>query len=182
MKATFSTDTRHLALVGQSETELQRLPQAKNLEAMQQRINRRVLHDQFKAHPHLRITRTSSQAFSMLVITPADGKREIDAAELVRQLQHWYPEGVHLAQAMPSAAMHSSKSSIQIDIGSADPRLFFARLQLCANKLDPSGESLLVSDFPQSDFIDFLYYQASREIHDDFLEQLPGFESLLTAG
>ena len=49
-------------------------------------------------------------------------------------------------------------------------------------EIDPSGESLLVSDFPRPDFIDFLYYQACREIHDDFLEQLPGFERLLTGG
>ena len=180
MKATFPTDTRRLSLVGEAKTRLQQLPQADNLLALQQRINRRVLHDLFKAHPQMQNTRTSSQAFSILVVTPADGKCEIDAAELVRQLQHWYPEEVSLAPAMPFETMHSSKPSIQIDIGSADPRLFFARLLQCANKLDPCGESLLVRDFPQSDFIDFLYYQVSREMHDDFLEQLPGFESLVT--
>jgi hypothetical protein len=180
MKAIFSTDTRRLSLVGQAETELQQLPQAENLVALQQRINRRVLHDLFKAHPQMQITRTSSQAFSILVVTPADGKGEIDTAELVRQLQHWYPEEVCQAQAIPSEAKNFGKPSIQIDIGSADPRLFFARLLLCANKLDPSGESLLVRDFPEPDFIDFLYYQVSREMHDDFLEQLPGFESLVT--
>ena len=116
---------------------------------------------------------------SALVITLSEGKGEIDVAELVRALQHWYPQEVHLAQATQFEIMNSSSSSMQIDIGNADPRLFLARLLHCANKLDPRGESQLVRDFPQADFIDFLYYQVSREIHDDFLEQLPGFESLL---
>lgn len=181
MKATLSTDIRHLSLVGQAETDLQQLPQAENLQALQRRINRRVLHDLFKAHPQLLVSRTSSQTFSILVVTVVDDKREIDTKELVRQLQQWYPQEVCLGPAMPCETLNSSKPSIQIDIGGADPRLFFARLLLCANKLDPSGESPLVSDFPQPDFIDFLYYQVSREMHDDFLEQLPGFESLLTA-
>lgn len=181
MKATLSTDTRQLSLVGQPKTELQQLPQADNLEALQRRINRRVLHDLFKAHPQLQVSRTSSQAFSILLVTAADDKHEIDTIELARQLQQWYPEEVSLAQAMPCETMNSNKPSIQIDIGDADPRLFFARLLNCANKLDPSGESPLVSDFPQPDFIDFLYYQVSRQMHDDFVEQLPGFESLVTS-
>ncbi|MCP4875368.1 MAG: hypothetical protein GY896_07820 [Gammaproteobacteria bacterium] len=181
MKTILSTDSRHLSLVGQAETHRQQLPQADNLLAMQQQINRRVLHDLFKAHAQVRIARTSNQTFSALVIKLADGSREIDTIELVRQLQQWYPAEVRLVKAMPSETVNSGSPSLQIDIGSADPRLFFARLLKCANKLDSSGESKLVSDFPQMDYIDFLYYQASREIHDEFLEQLPDFESLVTA-
>ena len=115
------------------------------------------------------------------MITLSTGKREIAATELVRELQHWYPHEVQPILATQFEIMKSSSSSIQIQIGDADPRLFLARLLHCANKLDPCGESQLVRDFPQADFIDFLYYQASREIHDEFLEQLPGFDSLMTA-
>jgi len=186
MKAITSSANRHLSLVGQATSQLQQLPQAENLLAMQRRINRRVLHDLFKAHPQIQIARNSSLSSSALVssglvITLAEGKREIDAVELVRELQYWYRDEVRLIQATQFEIMNSSSSSIQIDTGDADPRLFLARLLHCANKLDPCGESQLVRDFPQADFIDFLYYQASREIHDEFLEQLPGFDSLMTA-
>jgi hypothetical protein len=173
--------------VGQATSQLHQLPQAENLLAMQRRINRRVLHDLFEAHAQIQIARTSTLASSALtssglVITLSTGKREIETAELVRELQHWYPQQVHPIQATQFEIMKSSSSSIQIEIGDADPRLFLARLLQCANNLDPCGESQLVRDFPQADFIDFLYYQASREIHDEFLEQLPGFQSLMTAG
>ena len=186
MKAITLNATRHLSLVGQATSQLQQLPQAENLLAMQRRINRRVLHDLFKTHTQIQITRTSTLtsstlASSGLVITLPIGKREIEAAELVRELQHWYREEVSSIQATQFEIMNSSSSSIQIEIGDADPRLFLARLLQCANKLDPCGESQLLRDFPQADFIDFLYYQASREIHDEFLEQLPGFDSLMTA-
>jgi hypothetical protein len=187
MKAITVSANRHLSLVGQATSQLQQLPQAENLLAMQRRINHRVLHDLFEAHAQIQIARTSTLtsstlACSGLVITLSAGKREIEAAELVRELQHWYPQEVRPIQATQFEIMKSSSSSIQIEIGNADPRLFLARLLHCANKLDPCGESQLVRDFPQADFVDFLYYQASRQIHDDFLEQLPGFESLMTAG
>ena len=186
MKAITVSPTPHLSLVGQATSRLQQLPQAENLLAMQRRINRRVLHDLFKAHPQIQIARTSSLTSSTLsssglVITLSTGKREIATAELVGELQHWYPGEVRPVQATQFEIMNSSSSSIQVDIGAADPRLFLARLLHCANKLDPCGESQLLREFPQADFIDFLYYQASREIHDDFLEQLPGFDSLMTA-
>ena len=181
MKAITSSANRHLSLVGPATSQLQQLPQAENLLAMQRRINRRVLHDLFKAHPQINITRTSTLTSSTLMITLSTGKREIEAAELVQELQHWYPQEVRPIQATQFEIMKSSSSSIQIDIGGADPRLFFAHLLHCANKLDPCGESQLIRDFPQADFIDFLYYQASRDVHDEFLEQLPGFDSLMTA-
>lgn len=186
MKAITSSTTRHLSLVGQAQAQLQQLPQTENLLAMQRRINRRVLRDLCKAHAQIQIARSSSLASSTLsssglVITLPIGKGEIEAAELVRELQHWYREEVRSIQVTQFEIMNSSSSSIQIEIGDADPRLFLARLLQCANKLDPCSESQLLRNFPQGDFIDFLYYQASRETHDEFLEQLPGFDSLMTA-
>ena len=185
MKAITSSANRHLSLVGQATSQLQQLPKAENLLAMQRRINRRVLYDLFKTHPQVQIARASTltcstPASSGLVITLSTGKDEIEATELVRELQHWYPQEVQPIQATQFEIMKSSSSSIQIEIGDADPRLFLARMLHCANNLDPGGDSQLIRDFPQADFIDFLYYQASREIHDEFLEQLPGFDSLMT--